>query len=208
MKLYSRRNFLIILIAPSGGGKSTIAKKILDSNDDIEYSVSFTTREPRGNEVHGKNYFFVSETEFKQKADEDDFLEYAFVHGHWYGTSQSQIEKRIRDGKHILLDIDVHGAKQIIGSGIDAVTIFILPPTIDVLSERLINRGTDSEDTIKLRLKNAYKEVSEVDNFQYLVINDELDVAVAIVQRIIRAEENKVKRFDKVIETFYGGKIE
>ena len=207
MQRYSKKNFLIILIAPSGGGKSTIAKKILDSNEDVEYSVSFTTREPRGIEVHGKNYFFVNETEFKQKADEDDFLEYAFVHGHWYGTSRSQIEKRINDGKHIVLDIDVHGAKQIIGSGIDAVTVFILPPTIDILRERLVNRGTDSEDTIKLRLKNAYKEVSEVDNFQYLVINDNLDTAVETVQGIIRTEENKVKRFDKVLETFYGGEI-
>ena len=207
MQRYSKKNFLIILIAPSGGGKSTIAKRILDSDKDVEYSVSFTTREPRGTEIHGENYFFVSEAEFKQKADEDDFLEYAFVHGHWYGTSRSQIEKRINDGKHIVLDIDVHGAKQIIGSGIDAVTVFILPPTIDVLRERLVNRGTDSEDTIKLRLKNAYKEVSEVDNFQYLVINDNLDTAVETVQSIIRTEENKVKRFDKVLETFYGGEI-
>ena len=208
MHRYFKKNFLIILIAPSGGGKSTIGKRILDSNDDVEYSVSFTTRKPRGQEIHGKSYFFVTEDEFKKKADEDDFLEYAFVHGHWYGTSRSQIEKRINDGKHILLDIDVHGAKQIIGSGIDAVTIFILPPTIDILRKRLVNRGTDSEDTINLRLKNAYKEVSEVDNFQYLVINDNLDTAVSTVENIIRVEENRVKRFDKILETFYGGEIE
>ncbi len=206
MDNYKRKNFLIILIAPSGGGKSTIAKAILDRHPDIEYSISYTTRKPRGDEKNGINYFFVSEAEFKQKADEGDFLEYAFVHGHWYGTSRTQIEERIKKGKHIILDIDINGAMKIVGSGIDAVTIFILPPSIDVLKERLIKRGTDSKETINLRLKNAYNEIKEIHNFQYLVINDKLEEAVSKVEGIIKSEENKVKRFDNILETFYGGK--
>ncbi len=203
--MYKNKNFLIILIAPSGGGKSTIAKEILDKHPDIEYSISYTTRKPRGDEKHGVNYFFVSESEFKKMADEGDFLEYAFVHGHWYGTSRTQIEKRIEKGKHIILDIDINGAMKIMGSGIDAVTIFILPPSIDVLKERLIKRGTDSIETINLRLKNAYNEIKEVHNFQYLVINDELKEAVQAVEGIIKSEEKKVKRFKNILETFYGG---
>ncbi len=203
---YKTKNFLIILIAPSGGGKSTIAKEILNRHNDIEYSISYTTRKPRGDEKHGINYFFVSESEFKKKADEGDFLEYAYVHGHWYGTSKTQIEKRLKEGKHIILDIDINGAMKIVGSGIDAVTIFLLPPSIDILKERLIKRGTDSKETIELRIKNAYNEIKEIHNFQYLVINDLLEDAVLKVEGIIKAEENKVKRFENILETFYGGK--
>jgi guanylate kinase len=203
--LYKKRHFLIILIAPSGGGKSTIAKRVLQECDEVEYSISFTTREPRGNEIHGKDYFFIAEQDFKEKTLESDFLEYAYVHGNWYGTSRQFIRNRLKSGKHILLDIDVHGAKQIIGSGIDAVTIFILPPNEEELKSRLIKRGTDSEAVIKQRLRNARKEIEEVVSFQYLVLNDNLDKAVKQVKNIISVEENRVTRYENIYETFYGG---
>jgi guanylate kinase len=202
---YQKKNFLIILIAPSGGGKSTIGKRVLSECSNVEYSISFTTRKPRGNEINGKEYFFISEKEFKEKTQESDFLEYAYVHGNWYGTSREFIRSRLRNGKHILLDIDVHGAKQIIGSGMDAVTIFILPPTEAILKERLIARGTDSEEVIMHRLRNARKEIEEISSFQYLILNDNLDDAVKDVKNIIWVEENRVTRYKQIYETFYGG---
>lgn len=205
MGKYQKKNFLIILIAPSGGGKSTIGKRVLSECSNVEYSISFTTRKPRGNEINGKEYFFISEKEFKEKTQESDFLEYAYVHGNWYGTSREFIRSRLRNGKHILLDIDVHGAKQIIGSGMDAVTIFILPPTEAILKERLIARGTDSEEVIMHRLRNARKEIEEISSFQYLILNDNLDDAVKDVKNIIWVEENRVTRYKQIYETFYGG---
>jgi guanylate kinase len=203
---YKRKNFLIILIAPSGGGKSTIGKRVLNECPNVEYSISFTTRKPRGNEVNGKDYFFISEEEFKAKTQESDFLEYAFVHGNWYGTSRQFIKSRLKCGKHILLDIDVHGAKQIIGSGIDAVTIFILPPSVEVLKNRLIERGTDSKEVMEQRLRNARKEIEEAESFQYLVLNDDLQTAVNTVKNIISVEENRTMRYIDIYKTFYGGK--
>ena len=202
---YHRKNFLIILIAPSGGGKSTIAKKILNDCPNIEYSISYTTRKPRGNEENGKAYHFITEEEFKKRTEENDFLEYAYVHGNWYGTSQSFIKTQLARKKHVLLDIDFHGAKQITGSGIDAVTIFILPPTESILKQRLTARGTDTEEIIRKRLFNAKKEVEEINNFQYLIINDVLEEAITQVKQIIQVEENRISRYENIYNTFYGG---
>ncbi|MCD4817664.1 MAG: guanylate kinase [Candidatus Cloacimonetes bacterium] len=203
MVKYKKKNFLIILIAPSGGGKSTIGKIIHSANEKIEYSISYTTRKARGTEVNGRDYFFVSEDEFKKRADEGDFIEYAYVHGNWYGTSKSFIQDRIINGNHILLDIDVQGAMKIIGSGINSITVFILPPNEKILKQRLVDRGTDSPEIISARLKNAKAEIKEIRNFQYLVINDNLNKAIAEVENIIRVEENKVSRYEKIYSTFY-----
>ena len=205
MNKYSKKKFLIILISPSGGGKTSIRDRILKESSDIEYSISYTTREPRGKEKNGVDYFFVSDLEFQELIKSGDLVEHALVHGNLYGTSKLLIQDRISKGKNVLLDIDVQGAKQIIDTGIDSVTIFVIPPSEKILKERLINRGTDSFDIIEQRLKNAANEIEFINHFDYLVINENLDEAVKKVKLIIKAEENKIKRFKNIKDTFYGG---
>ncbi|NQV19518.1 MAG: guanylate kinase [Armatimonadetes bacterium] len=207
MSLFQSNNFLIILISPSAGGKSVITKQVLKKCDNIEYSISITTRKPRGNEINGKAYFFTSEEEFQKRISDGDFLEYALVHGKFYGTSKSVIKKILSSQKHAILDIDVQGAKQIIASGIDAVTIFILPPSAAILKERLFKRGTDSKEKIEERLQDGIKEIDEVNNFDYLAINDDLNDAVDEVINIIKIEEKRICRYENIKQTFYGGEL-
>jgi guanylate kinase len=151
----------------------------------------------RKSEANGKAYHFISTETFVEMNQQNDFLESALVHQNWYGTSKSFIESRLKSGKHIIMDIDVQGAKQIL-SKIDAVTIFILPPSRKVWLNRLNNRGTESAEDLKIRLKTAEKEIAEIGDFQYLVINDELDSAVKNIEEIIRVEEKKIKRYSKI----------
>jgi len=207
MSLFQSNNFLIILISPSAGGKSVIAKQVLKKCDNIGYSISITTRKPRGKEINGKAYFFISEEEFQKRISDEDFLEYALVHGKLYGTSKSVIEKILSSQKHAILDIDVQGAKQIIASGVDAITIFILPPSAAILKERLLKRGTDSKEKIEERLQDGIKEIDEVNNFDYLVINDDLNNAVEEVINIIKIEEKRICRYENIKQTFYGGEL-
>jgi guanylate kinase len=203
--LYHKDNFLIVVSAPSGGGKTTICKAILERMRTIDYSISFTTRKPRHTETNGVDYFFVSEEKFQKLIEAGDFLEYAQVHGNWYGTSHSFIKHRFAQKSHVIMDIDVQGAESIIRSGIDCVTIFLLPPNLQTLENRLRKRNTDSEEMIKIRLDNAKKEIEKIPEYQYLVINDRLDEAIEDVQNIIRAEENSTKRYKNQLAIFYGG---
>jgi len=202
---FQKENFLIIFISPSGGGKSTLEKMLIREFSNIEYSISYTTRPPRENEEDKLDYFFVSEAKFKGMILLDEFLEYAKVHGYWYGTSKKFITQKNSENKHILLDIDVQGAKQILDTGYKAVTIFILPPNEKVHIERLHKRGTDSTETIKHRLENAQEEIQQINDFDYIVINDDIDVAFEQIKSIIIAEENKTFRYKKIKSTFYGG---
>jgi len=195
-------HFLIILSAPSGGGKSTILTEILKVADNIDYSVSFTTRSPRGTEQNGIHYHFVSEEEFQQRIAEGDFLEYAKVFGNWYGTSKSFIKKCLAVKRHVIMDIDVQGASFISATDIPYVKIFILPPSMEVLKQRLILRATDSEEEIAKRLQIAQEEVAYIPQYQYLVINDNLEIAVQDILAIIRAEENRVCRYKHPAEDF------
>lgn len=192
---FSKNPFLIILSAPSGGGKSTILQEILKQTDKIEYSVSFTTRKPRGNEENGVHYNFVSEEDFQARIKSGDFLEYANFCGKFYGTSISYIQSRLAIGKHVIMDIEVQGAAQISNTNIPYVKIFILPPSLEVLKERLIKRKTDSVEEIEKRLVVARYEITQLSNYDYLVINDKLQDAVADVMSIILAEENRVDRY-------------
>ena len=168
---------LFVISAPSGAGKTTLIRRVMDRFSGISYSVSHTTRPPRPGEVHGKDYFFVTEETFKQMIDADAWLEWARVHAHFYGTSRAFVTEQLEAGRNLLLDIDVQGAEQIMDSGLDPVTVFIMPPSLDVLRQRLQSRGTDSADTINLRLANAEKEISLTHRYQYVVVNDDLETA-------------------------------
>ncbi len=151
----------------------------------------------RKNEERGTSYHFISVDKFTEMQEQNDFLESALVHQNWYGTSKSFIESRLKSGKHIIMDIDVQGAKQIL-TKMDAVTIFVLPPSREIWLNRLNDRGTESTEDLEIRLESAEKEIAEIGDFQYLVINDELENAVKNIENIIRVEEKKIKRYSKI----------
>jgi|TARA_X000000950_G_scaffold285211_1_gene390487 guanylate kinase len=178
---------LIIFAAPSGAGKSSFIKKIIkDSKNNLQLSVSATTRLPRGGEIHGKDYFFISEKEFNELKNNQAFLEFANVHGHQYGTIKSFVDERLGEGIHVILDIDVQGFTQIQRAITkDIVSIFIIPPSFDELKRRLILRGLDSNDAIDKRLENARKELEQAENFDYLVLNDDFNMAYNEITSII-----------------------
>jgi guanylate kinase len=186
--------FPIILSAPSGGGKTTIAKALLAERTDIGYSVSCTTRQPRPGEIHEKDYYFISRTEFLTKREKGEFAESAEVHGNLYGTLRSEVLRVLGTGKHVLMDIDVQGAVQFMRVFPQAVTIFILPPSADVLLERLRMRKTESPQELADRLQSALQELQSVDEYEYVVVNDNLDVAVKRIGSIIDAEVSSRQR--------------
>jgi len=204
---FKKKPFLIILSAPSGGGKSTILTEILKSAKNIEYSVSYTTRKPRGQEKTGVHYHFVSENEFEQRIKSNDFLEHARFCGNYYGTSISYIKSRLDQGKHVIMDIEVQGAAQISCKDIPYVKIFIVPPSLEVLKKRLTDRNTDSTEEIEKRLVVAEQEIKQISCYDYLVINDSLEEAVSDVWSIIKAEENRVDRYLQPEKEFLQGKV-
>jgi guanylate kinase len=189
-----RKGILIVVSSPSGGGKSTVLKALLDSDDALDYSVSTTTRPPRQGEVNGKAYFFVSDEKFDQMIENEQFYEWAHVHGHRYGTRRDTIEDKLSEGKDVLLDLDTQGAMSVKRLAPNSVIIFLLPPSMEELEKRLRQRSLDPEQTIQLRLKNARDEISCVDKYDYIVINDKLGVTIETVHSIIDAERHNAKR--------------
>ena len=179
---------LIIITSPSGGGKGTLIKEILKTTPDIGYSVSYTTRPMREGEEHGRDYFFVSYKEFSDLIKQNEFLEYAEVHGNFYGTSKARVSHEIENGRDVILEIDVQGAENIVKNFPEAVSIFILPPTFEILRERLTARATETNENLVLRLKNSFGEVQKFKEFQYVVINDSKERATKDLQTIILAE--------------------
>jgi guanylate kinase len=186
--------FPIILSAPSGGGKTTIAKELLRIRKDLGYSVSCTTRNPRPGEIQGKDYYFISRSEFLTKRERGEFAESAEVHGNLYGTLRSEVSKVLASGHHVLMDIDVQGAAQFTKVFPQSVTIFILPPSADVLLERLRMRMTEAQHQLADRLQSALQELQSVDEYEYVVVNDELDQAIARIGSIIDAEVSSRER--------------
>lgn len=180
--------FPIILSAPSGGGKTTIARELLRRRMDLGYSVSCTTRAPRVGELDGKDYYFLSPTEFERRRDAGEFAESAQVHDHMYGTLRSEVQRVLGAGKHVVMDIDVQGAQQFVRAFPQSVTIFVLPPSAETLLERLRHRQTESKEQLARRLQSALQELQAVDMYQYVVVNDDLPKAVARVSAIIDAE--------------------
>ncbi|MDC3113426.1 MAG: guanylate kinase [Gammaproteobacteria bacterium] len=177
---------LIIFSAPSGAGKSSLIRKLIELGEkSIELSVSATTRLPREGEVHGKDYFFISDDEFNQMRENDAFLESAIVHGFQYATLRSFVEEKINSGISIILDIDVQGFIQIKNSSIKHTSIFILPPSFDELEKRLHTRGLDSKEVISKRLENALTELKSAELFDYIVLNDEFSKTIEILSSIL-----------------------
>lgn len=177
---------LFIVSAPSGAGKTTLCRKILDQFDQLSYSVSHTTRAPREGEVNGKDYFFIDKAQFQALIDEGLMLEWARVHDNFYGTSRSFVENRLAKGKSILLDIDVQGGRQIMDTDLKPVSIFIMPPSLRALEDRLRGRGTDSPGVIQKRLDNAGEEMEQRSFYDHVVVNDDLDAAVAEFSGIVQ----------------------
>lgn len=177
----------IVVSGPSGVGKGTICNKIIDKLG-AEYSVSYTTREPRIGEIDGVNYNFISREEFLKKIDEGDFLEYNIYNGNYYGTGKSKILDKLDKGINVILEIDVNGGRNVKKIYPDALLIYIAPPSMEELKRRLIDRGTEDMNKINNRLKIAEDEMREIGNYDYVVINDDLERATNEVERIIRGE--------------------
>jgi guanylate kinase len=177
---------LFIISAPSGVGKTTLRRAILDQFPDLLYSVSFTTRKPRRGELDGTDYHFISEADFESGIDDARWAEWAVVHGSYYGTSAEFISRNLTAGKDVLLEIDVQGTFKILQSFPESVTIFVMPPSLEVLKKRLCDRGTDSDENIALRLENAKAEMAHKDEYRHIVVNDRLEAATAELASIIQ----------------------
>ena len=190
--------FPIILSAPSGGGKTTIAHELLKQRTDLGYSVSCTTRPARPNEKHGEDYYFLSKEEFEAAHHRGEFAESAEVHGNRYGTLRREVDRVLASGRHVVMDIDVQGTRQFAAAYPDSVLIFVLPPDAGVMLGRLTARGTESANSLSRRLKSAVAELRSVDIYSYLVVNDDLGEAVSAISGIIDAESfrlNHVSRY-------------
>jgi guanylate kinase len=182
---------LFVISAPSGTGKTTLCRLLLDAFDTIGYSVSHTTRAPRPGEVDGRDYFFVSTEAFETMIRDNALIEWASVHGNYYGTSSAFVRQCLEKGRDILLDIDVQGAARIREQYPDAVTIFIMPPSMDALRERLNARATDSPAVIETRIRNAEEEIRQKDCYRHVIVNDDLDTAKHELFTLIRSYRDK-----------------
>jgi guanylate kinase len=199
--------FPVVLSAPSGAGKTTIAKRLLASRSDIGYSVSCTTRSPRAGEVDGQDYHYLSRDEFDARVARGEFAEWAEVHGQRYGTLRSEVERILASGRHVMLDIDVQGARQVTAAFPDAVTIFVVPPSVEVLVARLLGRKSEDAEALALRLRNARMELLDAPRYQHLVENDDLDRATARVAEILAEETLRRERLPALgaqVETSIG----
>ncbi|MEM1134157.1 MAG: guanylate kinase [Pseudomonadota bacterium] len=196
-----RRGLLFILSSPSGAGKSTIARMLLEADASLKLSVSVTTRPPRPGEVDGKDYFFIDEARFEEMVRQDELLEWAHVFGYRYGTPKATVKQGLREGTDFLFDIDWQGTQQLYqrAEG-DVVRVFILPPSIDQLHDRLRKRGTDSEEVIAKRMAEAQSEISHWDGYDYVVINDDVNGCFAKVREILHAERMRRARQTGLID--------
>ena len=191
---------LIIISSPSGGGKGTLIKEVLKTVSAVGYSVSFTTRQMRSGEENGRDYFFVSEENFKDLIEKGEFLEFAEVHGNFYGTSIKRVKAETELGRDIILEIDVQGAASVRRLMPEAVSIFILPPSYQVLERRLTARATEKQKDLAVRLRNSFGEVYRYTEFEYVVVNDDVTAAAAKLQTIILAERLKRIRQTEAIQ--------
>lgn len=187
-----KRGLLFVLSAPAGTGKTTLVQKLVKDYPFIIQSISYTTRSPRQNEKGGDHYHFVTKEEFEKKIADGEFLEYVKLYGDYYGTSKVWVEQQLAEGHHVFLVIDTQGALQLMET-LEACFIFISPPSLEILRQRLMNRGTDSLEAIEKRLLWAIKELEAIRFYQYHIINEDLDIALNVLKSIIVAEEHKIR---------------
>lgn len=200
------RGMLVIVSSPSGGGKGTLIRRVLKTVPNLGYSVSFTTRAPREGEVDGRDYFFISEASFREMIDRGEFLEWACVHANLYGTGRAQVERELKERRDIILEIDVQGAENVKRLAPGSVGVFILPPSFEILRERLIARGSEKERDLNLRLRNARAEVLHYREFDYVIINDDAERAASQLAAVVYAERARRERQEeaahRVLESF------
>lgn len=190
---------LVVISGPSGAGKGTICSRLKEEFKDLKVSVSATTRKPREGEEEGISYFFINEEDFIKRINNDEFLEYAKVYGNYYGTPKSEVFRQIEEGNDIILEIDIQGALQVKKNYPKGVFIFILPPSLSELNKRIENRGTDSKEVIMKRMQCAYDELNYAFEYDYVVVNDEVETAVDKIKHIIFAEKNRAVRKKAII---------
>jgi guanylate kinase len=202
----SARGTVFVVSSPSGGGKGTLIKRVLEVVPNLSYSVSYTTRAPRNGEVEGREYFFVNPNQFEEMVAAGEFLEWANVHGNFYGTAKRQLAEQTATGLDLVLEVDVQGAASVRELALDAVSIFILPPSYETLRQRLIQRGTDAPEQLEVRLRNAPDELRQYAAFDYVIINDDVERATKQLASIIDAERARRRRQEsfvcEVIENF------
>ena len=189
-----RKGMLIVVSSPSGGGKSTVIQEILKNDPAMEYSVSVTSRPPRPGEIDGQSYTFVSEEQFRKWIGEDRFYEWAEVHNHLYGTRKDVIAEKLSRGKDVIMDLDVQGGLNVKKKSPDSVLIFLLPPSTEILQQRLRLRKTDNDDVIKIRLHNSLQEMDVASQYDYILINDDLKNTIEQARNIIESERHRAIR--------------
>ena len=195
----NEQGLLIVVSGPSDCGKSTLNQKLIDSRNDTVMSISDTTRSPRGEEKDGTDYNFISTEEFEQKIKENKYLEYAIVHSNkYYGTPIEHIDEILSKGKNIILEIDIEGARKVNEKRPDAVFIFIMPPSMEILKKRLIGRKTETKEQVVERFKTAYKEINEVSKYNYVIVNDDIEESLLKMNSIIECEKCRVDRIEEV----------
>ena len=201
--MLNRKGLLLVVSGPSGAGKGTICKALLNKNDQIKLSVSATTRKPRNGEVHGVNYFFIEKEEFTKMIENGEFLEYAQIYDNFYGTPKAAIIECLEKGQDVILEIEMQGARQIKEVYPEGVFIFVLPPSLEELKSRIVGRGTETQEEIEKRFSCAFEEINQIVNYDYFIVNEFIENSVSDVEAIICDEKNKVTRYkNNIIDKF------